>query len=75
MREVNLKHRYWVFGIDQYYPVGGLSDITFSSDSIEEAIEHAKTDTSDSVSVFDSVKKGFVGGMFRGGVVTEDDEE
>lgn len=71
MKEVNLKHRYWVFGIDQYYPVGGLNDITFSSDSIEEAIEHAKTDTSESVSVFDSVEKGYVGGKLRGDFVTE----
>ncbi|HHI3608512.1 TPA: hypothetical protein QCU10_005841 [Bacillus anthracis] len=74
MREVNLKHRYWVFGIDQYYPVGGLDDVTFSSDSIEEAIEHAKTDTSDSVNVFDSTNMVYIGGIVRGEFVTEDDE-
>ena len=71
MREVNLKHRYWVFGIDQYYPVGGLNDIVFTSDSIEEATERAKTDTSESVSVFDSVEKVYIGGKLRGDFVTE----
>lgn len=71
MREYNLNHRYWVFGIDQYYPVGGLNDITFTSDSVEKAIEHAKTDTSESVDIFDSTNKCYVGGMVRGEFVTE----
>ncbi|MGG0645479.1 hypothetical protein ABE083_00850 [Bacillus mycoides] len=27
MDEIDLNHRYWCFGFDQYYPCGGFADI------------------------------------------------
>jgi len=33
---------YIVFGIDEYYPHGGLSDIIGDFDALEEAIDFAK---------------------------------
>ncbi|MEE6143104.1 hypothetical protein V2151_28470 [Bacillus cereus] len=43
MDEIDLNHRYWCFGFDQYYPNGGFADIQKTTDSREEAIEwHAE---------------------------------
>ncbi|HGA1023162.1 TPA: hypothetical protein ACIQN7_003529 [Bacillus cereus] len=39
MDEIDLNHRYWCFGFDQYYPNGGFADIQKTTDSREEAIE------------------------------------
>ncbi|MGW5982861.1 hypothetical protein ACWFOP_20975 [Bacillus mycoides] len=39
MDEIDLKHRYWCFGFDQYCPNGGFADIQKTTDSREKAIE------------------------------------
>ena len=62
----DLKKRYWVFGIDQYYPSGGLSDVVFSTDNISTAWEYIKDPgkfrgyRSDSMFIFDSEKREYV---------------
>lgn len=54
--ERSLKNRYWVFVIMQYYPNGGLSDIEFTSNSLDECIEFINKDDTyfASYSIFDA---------------------
>lgn len=47
--------RYLVFGFCQYYPAGGLGDVSESFDSPAEAIEWAKDLTYDYVVVWDRI--------------------
>ena len=41
MESLNWK-RYVVFGIDMYYPSGGIDDVCFTTDNIEEAKTYAR---------------------------------
>lgn len=45
--------KYIVFGFDNYYPSGGLSDIVRSHDSIEEARAETKNGDYDSYEIVD----------------------
>jgi len=45
--------KYILFGYDHYYPAGGLNDIAGSFDTLEEAREAAKKDTSDIKEIVD----------------------
>lgn len=62
MDEVNLDHRYWCFGFDQYYPNGGFADILKSTDSRQEAIEwyEEEKERFDNCEVWDSVAREYV---------------
>ena len=42
MSEIELKKRFWVFEIEQYYPGGGLSDICGTFDRLDDARKFAK---------------------------------
>lgn len=44
MPDPDLKKRYWVFSVPTYYPVGGLSDVCFTTDDLSEAIAVSKSD-------------------------------
>ena len=48
--------RYLAFGFDQYYPGGGMGDMIDSFDTIPEAIECIKNDSSDYNDVYDRIK-------------------
>jgi hypothetical protein len=69
MNNVNLKQRYWIFGIDLYYPCGGLSDVQYTTDSIEDAKKQAsfmsgdtpsEEYTYDFVSIFDAIDREYI---------------
>ena len=56
----NIKDRYWVFYIPEYYPSGGLGDINITTNIEEEAIiycEDNNTDIYQYYTLFDSVDK------------------
>ncbi|AIF71882.1 hypothetical protein LD11_gp006 [Bacillus phage Riley] len=55
MEEVNLKHRYWVFDIPEFYPTGGLSDITYTTDSVVSAL--VKVEDDPDLILFDSITR------------------
>ncbi|QVW28872.1 tail assembly protein [Bacillus phage SWEP1] len=60
-REVNFKHRYWIFETYEYYPLGGLDDITFTTDSEEEAREYFHlTSKGDAILLFDSEERVYI---------------
>lgn len=52
---VNLKHRYWIFDIPEFYPTGGLSDITYTTDNIEHA--YIKVEDDPELILFDSIER------------------
>ncbi|HDR4766281.1 TPA: hypothetical protein ACQ75Q_001431 [Bacillus thuringiensis] len=60
--EINLNHRYWCFGFDQYYPCGGFADIHKTTDSREEAINWYEEEKShlDYCEVWDSVTREYL---------------
>ncbi|MDR4987176.1 hypothetical protein RGU74_27145 [Bacillus cereus] len=62
MDEVNLSHRYWCFGFDQYYPNGGFADIHKTTDSKQEAIEwyEKEKECFDYCEVWDSETRDYV---------------
>lgn len=53
MRHIG-QFRFLLFQFDSFYPLGGLNDLKGTFRSIEDALEHAKANKSDSVQVFDS---------------------
>jgi len=48
--------RFLVFGCDKYYPLGGISDLIGSFDTIEEAREAVKEDSSDFWDIYDRIE-------------------
>lgn len=62
MDEVDLNHRYWCFGFDQYYPNGGFADIQKTTDSRKEAIEwyEEEKEALDFCEVWDSDAREYV---------------
>ncbi len=48
--------RYLVFTYSSYYPLGGMSDMKESFDTIEEAIEFIKKDDYDYKELYDRVE-------------------
>ncbi|PFE67385.1 hypothetical protein CN316_20505 [Bacillus cereus] len=61
--EVDLDHRYWCFGFDQYYPCGGFADILKTTDSRQEAIEwyEEEKERFDNFQVWDYVVREYIG--------------
>ncbi|MEI2317647.1 hypothetical protein [Bacillus paramobilis] len=62
MDEVDLDHRYWCFGFDQYYPNGGFADIHKTTDSRGEAIKwyEEEKERFDYCEVWDSVAREYI---------------
>lgn len=60
MDEPNIKHRYWVFYIEEFYPAGGLSDIVFTSDELFEAKKYTNEHYYGMAYIFDSVNKEYI---------------
>lgn len=56
METTKKRKRFLVFSCVCYYPSGGMQDIVFESDDMEEAINHAKELSGDVVEVFDRVE-------------------
>lgn len=57
MREVNLKHRYWLFDIPEFYPTGGLSDIEHTTDNVESA--YVLVEDNPELILFDSINREY----------------
>lgn len=54
------KKRFWVFGYDQYYPIGGMNDFRADFDTIEEADAFIRTSLSnyrswDYIDIYDAL--------------------
>lgn len=47
--------RYLVFGHDSYYPGGGLSDVYFDTDSLDDAKEAAGKMRNETVYIYDRI--------------------
>ncbi|MEK7014684.1 hypothetical protein [Bacillus sp. FSL R9-9410] len=62
MDEIDLNHRYWCFGFDQYYPCGGFADIHITTDSREEAIKWYEEEKEhiDNCEVWDSEAREYI---------------
>ena len=45
--------KYIIFGYDDYYPGGGLNDIIWQKDSLEEAIKFAKRERYSNIQIVD----------------------
>lgn len=54
---IDLHKQYWVFCCPQYYPLGGLEDINFTTNDKDEAIEKANEFYS---YCFDSISKTII---------------
>lgn len=53
MEELDFKKRYYVVYISEYYPVGFLGDVYFTSNSIEECKEFGDNFKPNDYSIFD----------------------
>ena len=55
---VNLKHRFWYFCFNDMYPSGGIGDICFTSDSLDEVMHVIKKGTTDdNMEIFDAQER------------------
>lgn len=56
-----LEKRYWLFVIEQYYPLGGLRDICETSDDLDALKVSAKThDENCRIQIFDTEDRKFI---------------
>lgn len=60
MNEIDLNKNFWVFGINNYYPRGGLNDIYGTFDTLENAKKFVKNIHFDWIEIFDVNKRTYL---------------
>lgn len=58
----DLKKRYWLFDYARYYPSGGMFDLEFTTDSLDEALAKCSNDYYDHNHILDTHTGEIVGG-------------
>lgn len=53
----DLSRRYWLFEISQYYPTGGIDDVSHTSDNLADLVLLANESTYDEVYIFDAQER------------------
>lgn len=57
MDKFDLNKNYWVFGIETYYPQGGLDDLCGTFDTLKDAREFTKRINYTYIQIFDVNKR------------------